>query len=200
MTNNKNNLRTWETPYRENGCKESAVAFQMFTEYLNMGVKRNLTKLAKKHNIPYATARQWSYKYKWEDRINKKLENDIKENKELNDKIKLQEINAINHRLNMKGKLLNTVFEVLIRNVNKFKNEDLDFKDFVKFLNIAAKIENITISDLTQLKELEKMILENTEKETGEINSIVNNFNMLLAENNQDAINDYIESVRKESF
>jgi len=194
------NLRIWETPYRRDGLKEPAAAFELFTQYLNMGMKRNLLELSKKNGIDYDKARTWSYKYKWENRINKKLENDAQQIKKLNNKIKIMEINRINQSINKKGQLINAIIDVLIENVNNYKGTELTFSEFAKFLSIVSKIENICISDINDLREVEKLITENSSAEAGNINNIVNNFNMLLAENNADKINDYIDKVKKEKY
>ena len=41
-----NNIKTWETPYRKDGLKESVGAFESFLVFRDMGLQRSLKKTA----------------------------------------------------------------------------------------------------------------------------------------------------------
>ena len=142
------NIKEWDKPYRSDGAKESAVAFETFILYRDMGVNRSLHKVAKQVNKKYEAVRHWSFKYKWTDRINAMNQYKIQENKRINQQIQEKEIDRINKRLDKKSQLINVLVDVLINNAKNYDNTELDFKEFSNLLNLVSRIENMNIADL----------------------------------------------------
>lgn len=192
-------IHTWEKPYRQNGLKESTKAFESFIVYRDMGVHRNLHNLATKLNLDYSAVATWSSKYEWTNRINQMNQYKIQENNKINKEIQRKEIDRINKRLDAKSKLINVLMQVLIDNASKYKNTELDFKEFTSMLNLVSRIENMNIADLENIKQLEQM-LDADGVDTSEINALVNNFNVLLTANNSDSIDVYQESLKDDNY
>ena len=195
-----NNIKTWETPYRKDGLKESVGAFESFLVFRDMGLQRSLKKTAEITGNKYERVRHWSFKYKWSDRINEMNMYEIQENKRINDEIKRKEINRINQRLDAKSKLINVIIQVLIDNAKtNYKDVKLDIKEFASLLNTVSKIENMNIADLENLKNIEEMLILN-KADAQSINAMIDNFNVLLSVNNNDAITEYAEDLKDDQY
>lgn len=206
MTNkNKGNatddetVKIWEKPYRQDGLKESIKAFESFIIFRDMGTKRSLHDLAKQLGVKYEAVAQWSSKYNWTERINAMNQYKVQENKRINKEIQKKEINRINKRLDARSKLINVLISVLIRNAKNYENQELDFKEFSNLLNLVARIENMNITDLDNIQNLEQ-ILADDGIDTQNINALVNNFNVLLSANNSDAIDEYQEELKEDEY
>jgi len=199
--NKKDNeiIHIWDKPYRATGLKESPKAFESFIIYRDMGVHRNLHKLAEKLDLKYPCVALWSSKYKWTERINEMNKYKIQEANKLNKEIQRKEIDRINKRLDDKSKLINVLIQVLINNAGKYENQELDFKEFSSMLNLVSRIENMNIADLENIKNLEAMITDDGVDTQG-INALVNNFNVLLGANNSDAIDSYQDELKDDEY
>lgn len=199
--NKKDNeiIHIWDKPYRATGLKESPKAFESFIIYRDMGVHRNLHKLAEKLDLKYPCVALWSSKYKWTERINEMNKHKIQEANKLNKEIQRKEIDRINKRLDDKSKLINVLIQVLINNAGKYENQELDFKEFSSMLNLVSRIENMNIADLENIKNLEAMITDDGVDTQG-INALVNNFNVLLGANNSDAIDSYQDELKDDEY
>jgi hypothetical protein len=199
--NKKDNeiIHIWDKPYRATGLKESPKAFESFIIYRDMGVHRNLQKLAEKLDLKYPCVALWSSKYKWTERINEMNKYKIQEANKLNKEIQRKEIDRINKRLDDKSKLINVLIQVLINNAGKYENQELDFKEFSSMLNLVSRIENMNIADLENIKNLEAMITDDGVDTQG-INALVNNFNVLLGANNSDAIDSYQDELKDDEY
>lgn len=193
------NIRIWETPYRDNGLKESVKAFESFILYRDMGIKRSLKQVAKETDTDYKNVRQWSFKYKWSDRINEMNKYKTQENNRINKEIQRKELDRINKRLDAKSKLINTIISVLIKNVDNIKDSKLDIKEFTSLLNLVSKVENMNIADLENIKNLEKQLATN-EADAETINAMIDNFNVLLSVNNSNVIDDYSEALKDDKY
>lgn len=193
------NIRIWETPYRDNGLKESVKAFESFILYRDMGIKRSLKQVAKETDTDYKNVRQWSFKYKWSDRINEMNKYKTQENNRINKEIQRKELDRINKRLDAKSKLINTIISVLIKNVDNIKDSELDIKEFTSLLNLVSKVENMNIADLENIKNLEKQLATN-EADAETINAMIDNFNVLLSVNNSNVIDDYSEALKDDKY
>lgn len=193
------NIRIWETPYRDNGLKESVKAFESFILYRDMGIKRSLKQVAKEIDTDYKNVRQWSFKYKWSDRINEMNKYKTQENNRINKEIQRKELDRINKRLDAKSKLINTIISVLIKNVDSIKDSKLDIKEFTSLLNLVSKVENMNIADLENIKNLEKQLATN-EADAETINAMIDNFNVLLSVNNSNVIDDYSEALKDDKY
>lgn len=193
------NIRIWETPYRDNGLKESVKAFESFILYRDMGIKRSLKQVAKETDTDYKNVRQWSFKYKWSDRINEMNKYKTQENNRINKEIQRKELDRINKRLDAKSKLINTIISVLIKNVDSIKDSKLDIKEFTSLLNLVSKVENMNIADLENIKNLEKQLATN-EADAETINAMIDNFNVLLSVNNSNVIDDYSEALKDDKY
>ena len=193
------NIRIWETPYRDNGLKESVKAFESFILYRDMGIKRSLKQVAKEIDTDYKNVRQWSFKYKWSDRINEMNKYKTQENNRINKEIQRKELDRINKRLDAKSKLINTIISVLIENVDNIKDSKLDIKEFTSLLNLVSKVENMNIADLENIKNLEKQLASN-EADAETINAMIDNFNVLLSVNNSNVIDDYSEALKDDKY
>ena len=125
---------------------------------------------------------------------------EIQENKRINDEIKRKEINRINQRLDAKSKLINVIIQVLIDNAKtNYKDVKLDIKEFASLLNTVSKIENMNIADLENLKNIEEMLILN-KADAQSINAMIDNFNVLLSVNNNDAITEYAEDLKDDQY
>lgn len=192
-------IHTWEKPYRAKGLKESPKAFESFIVYRDMGVHRNLNRLAETLDLKYEAVALWSSKYKWTDRINEMNKHRIQENNRINKEIQRKEIDRINKRLDDKSKLISTLIQVLINNADKYNDTELDFKEFTSILNLVSRIENMNIADLENIKNLEELI-NDSGVDAQSVNALVNNFNVLLTANNDNAIDEYQEELKDEKF
>lgn len=192
-------IQIWDKPYRGNGVKESTKAFESFMIYRDMGVHRSLHKLADDLELKYDAVAQWSYKYKWTDRINAMNKYKIQQANKINKEIQRKEIDRINKRLDNKSKLINTLINVLMNNINKYNDTELDIKEFSSMLNLVSKIENMNIADLENIKNLEQMLTDN-EVNAHDINAMVNNFNLVLSANNSNAIDKYKDELKNEKY
>lgn len=205
MTENKantvddDNIKIWEKPYRQDGLKESTTAFETFIIYRDMGTNRTLGKVAEKVNKKYEAVRHWSFKYKWTDRINAMNKYKIQETNKINKEIQRKEVNRINKRLDAKGKLIDVLIQVLINNASKYKDTELDFKEFSSMLNLVSRIENMNIADLENIKSIEQLITDDG-VDANNINAMVNNFNVLLGANNSDAIDAYQDELKDDEY
>lgn len=192
-------VQTWNKPYRVPGLKESMKAFETFIIYRDAGIHRSLSDVAKETGIKYEVVRQWSYKYKWTDRINAMNQYKLQEQKRINQEIQKKEINRINQRLDDKSKLINVIIKVLINNADNYDNEQLDIKEFSNLLNLVSRIENMNITDLENIKNLEQMLSDDG-IDAQNINALVNNFNVLLSANNSDAIDRYQDELKDDEY
>ena len=192
-------MQTWDKPYRAKGLKESATAFECFILYRDMGIQRTLNNVAIKTGIKYDNIRQWSYKYKWTDRINAMNQYKSKENQRINKEIQKKEIDRINKRLDYKSNLINVLIQVLVKNADKYDDTELDFKEFSSMLNLVSRIENMNIADLENIKNLEQRLIDDG-VDAQNINALVNNFNVLLSANNSDAIDKYQDELKDDEY
>lgn len=64
---------------------ESARAFAAFRTYLDMGDGRSLAKLGRKWGKHRTTIEQWSVKWRWQERLNAKIEHDTMVEQEARD-------------------------------------------------------------------------------------------------------------------
>lgn len=196
---NNDDMQSWNKPYRVPGLKESLKAFETFIIYRDAGIHRSLNDVAKETGIKYELVRQWSYKYKWTDRINAMNQYKLQEQKRINKEIQKKEINRINQRLDDKSKLINVIIKVLINNAENYGNEQLDIKEFSNLLNLVSRIENMNIADLENIKNLEQ-ILSDDGMDAQDINALVNNFNVMLSANNSDAIDKYQDELKDDEY
>lgn len=195
----EDDVQTWNKPYRAPGLKESMKAFETFIIYRDSGIHRALNDVATATGIKYEVVRQWSYKYKWTDRINAMNQYQLQENQRINQEIQRKEIDRINKRLETKSNLINVLINVLINNADKYDNTELDIKEFTSMLNLVSKIENMNIADLENIKNLEQILSDNG-IDAQNINALVNNFNVLLSANNSDAINKYQDELKDDEY
>ncbi len=199
MISDDDNLQTWNKPYRMPGLKESMKSFETFVLYRDAGIHRSLSAVAKETGIKYTVIRQWSYKYKWTDRINAMNQYKLKEQKRINQEIQRKEIDRINQRLDDKSKLISVLIKVLTNNADNYDNTELDIKEFSSLLNLVSKIENMNIADLENIKNLEEMLSDDG-IDAQNINALVNNFNVLLSANNSDAIDKYQDELKDDEY
>ena len=194
-----NNIKIWETPYRAKGLQESVKAFESFIIVRDMGIKRSLKTTAETTNTKYETVRNWSFKYKWSDRINEMNKYKIQEKNRINKEIQRKELDRINKRLDAKSELISTLINVLIDNVENIKDSQLDIKEFSNMLNLVSKVENMNIADLENIKNLEKQLIDN-DADAETINAMIDNFNVLLAVNNSNIIDEYNEDLKDDEY
>jgi len=192
-------IPVWEKPYRVPGYKESATAFETFIIYRDMGVKRTLNAVIEQTGLNPYNVKQWSYKYKWNDRISAMNQYKSKENQRINQEIQKKEIDRINKRLDKKSKLINVLIDVLTNNAENYDDTELDIKEFSSMLNLVSRIENMNIADLENIKSIEQKLSDNG-IDAQNINALVNNFNVLLSANNSDAIDRYQDELKDDEY
>lgn len=198
-TTSNEDIQTWNKPYRVPGLKESMKAFETFVIYRDAGIHRSLSDVAVETGIKYEVVRQWSYKYKWTDRINAMNQYKLQENQRINQEIQKKEINRINERLDKKSKLINVLIDVLTNNAENYDDTELDIKEFSSMLNLVSRIENMNIADLENIKSIEEKLSDNG-MDAQNINALVNNFNVLLSANNSDAIDKYQDELKDDEY
>jgi len=194
-------LHTWERPFRADGLQERNPAFECFLKYRDMGANRSLMKLAKQENIEYQKMCNWSSNYQWNKRIKLMLEHECEENKRLNAKIKKQAFDMAVKRQEIKSDLIETIFKVLKKNAEQYLESDVevDFDKFVTYVNIAMKLENMNLDDMMQIEKVEQLFMDSG-MDAGNIQALINNYNVVLTSENNDAIDKYEDVLKDDNY
>ena len=203
MTNNENELKEdvhiWDKPYRAKGCQERNPAFECFLKYRDAGAKRSLIDLSTSESINYQKICDWSSKYKWNERIDAMLRYENEEKKKANEDIKKKALDMIKKRLETKNEIIDAIFDVLKENVKSYAGTELTFKEFVSLFNLAMKVESLNIDDMNNLNEVEQIFTENG-IDAQNIQALINNFNVVLTSENNDAINKYEDMIKDDNY
>lgn len=127
-------MNSWE---RQLG--ESAVAFQAFVTYREMGVERSITKAAQKLGKSRTVLEAWSRKWAWVARI--EAYERYLDQEATKVKLKIQR-----DMLEMHANIATTALKLVARKLTKMATKDEDFKatDLAKILSEAAKIERMS--------------------------------------------------------
>lgn len=127
------------------------------------------------------------------------LQYENEEKKKANSEIKRKALDMIKKRLETKNEIIDAIFDVLKENVKSYAGTELTFKEFVSLFNLAMKVESLNIDDMNNLNEVEQIFTENG-IDAQNIQALINNFNVVLTSENNDAINKYEDMIKDDNY